>query len=143
MPFPLRDRHHDVDARDKPEHELSVRQRRHPFGHPAQKLCGRIGAAHGQVPAAAALSGAMTTDADDARRTARILLEIEAIHIRPSQPFTFTSGWASPVYVDCRKVISFPRARRAIIDMAVAKIERAIGFEALDAVAGGETAGIP
>jgi orotate phosphoribosyltransferase len=84
------------------------------------------------------------TDTDDAAlRTARILLEIEAIHIRPSQPFTFTSGWASPVYVDCRKVISFPRARRAIIDMAVARIERAIGFEALDAIAGGETAGIP
>src|SRR5207302_7290076 len=63
--------------------------------------------------------------------------------IRPAQPFTFTSGWASPVYVDCRKVISFPRARRAIIDMAVAKIEREIGFESIDAVAGGETAGIP
>jgi orotate phosphoribosyltransferase len=87
----------------------------------------------------------MTTTALDeaALRTARILLEIEAIHIRPSQPFTFTSGTASPVYVDCRKVISFPRARRAIVDMAVAKIERAIGFEAIDAVAGGETAGIP
>jgi orotate phosphoribosyltransferase len=80
---------------------------------------------------------------DTALRTARILLEIEAIHIRPSQPFTFTSGTASPVYVDCRKVISFPRARRAIIDMAVAKIEREIGFESIDAVAGGETAGIP
>jgi orotate phosphoribosyltransferase len=86
----------------------------------------------------------MTTASDeDALRVARILLEIEAIHIRPSQPFTFTSGWASPVYVDCRKVISFPRARRAIIDMAVAKIERTIGFESIDAVAGGETAGIP
>jgi orotate phosphoribosyltransferase len=86
----------------------------------------------------------MTIDAtEDALRTARILLEIEAIHIRPAQPFTFTSGWASPVYVDCRKVISFPRARRAIIDMAVAKIEREIGFESIDAVAGGETAGIP
>jgi orotate phosphoribosyltransferase len=87
----------------------------------------------------------MTTTAldEDALRTARILLEIEAIHIRPGQPFTFTSGTASPVYVDCRKVISFPRARRAIIDMAVAKIERAIGFESIDAIAGGETAGIP
>jgi len=80
---------------------------------------------------------------EDALRTARILLEIEAIHIRPAQPFTFTSGTASPVYVDCRKVIAFPRARRAIIDMAVAKIERAIGYESIDAVAGGETAGIP
>ena len=85
----------------------------------------------------------MTTDTDDALTTARILLEIEAIHIRPAQPFTFTSGWASPVYVDCRKVISFPRARRAIIDMAVAKIERTVGFDSIDAVAGGETAGIP
>jgi orotate phosphoribosyltransferase len=85
-----------------------------------------------------------TTDADEAAlRTARILLEIEAIHIRPAQPFTFTSGWASPVYVDCRKVIAFPRARRAVVDAAVAKIERAIGFESIDAVAGGETAGIP
>src|SRR5258706_2320517 len=85
----------------------------------------------------------MTDSTDDALRVARILLEIEAIHIRPAQPFTFTSGWASPVYVDCRKLISFPRARRAIVDMAVATIERAIGFERLDAGAGGETAGIP
>ena len=79
----------------------------------------------------------------DAHRTARILLEVQAVHIRPHQPFTFTSGWASPVYVDCRKLISFPRARRAIIDMAVAAIEREVGFERIDAVAGGETAGIP
>ena len=87
----------------------------------------------------------MTTTAvdEDAQRIARILLEIEAIHIRPAEPFTFTSGWASPVYVDCRKVIAFPRARRAIIDSAIAKIERAIGAGTIDAVAGGETAGIP
>ncbi len=94
-------------------------------------------------PSRTALSAAMSDSTDTALRTARILLEIEAIHIRPAQPFTFTSGTASPVYVDCRKVISFPRARRAIIDMAVAKIEREIGFESIDAVAGGETAGIP
>ncbi len=80
---------------------------------------------------------------DSTERAARVLLEIQAIHIRPAEPFTFTSGWASPVYVDCRKLISFPRARRAIIDMAVARIEAEIGYESLDAVAGGETAGIP
>lgn len=78
-----------------------------------------------------------------AEAVASILLEIEAVHIRPDQPFTLTSGYASPVYVDCRKVISFPRARRAIIDFAVAQIERNIGYESLDAIAGGETAGIP
>ena len=82
-------------------------------------------------------------DAEAAETTARILLETKAVLFSPEKPFTFTSGRLSPVYVDCRKVISFPRARRAIIDMAVAKIEREIGFESIDAVAGGETAGIP
>lgn len=86
---------------------------------------------------------ATETTAETGRTTARILLEIEAVHFRPDDPFILTSGRASPVYIDCRKIISFPRARRKVIDMAVETIERAIGFEALDAVAGGETAGIP
>jgi orotate phosphoribosyltransferase len=85
----------------------------------------------------------VTAAADAARTTARILLEIEAVHFRPHQPFTLTSGRASPVYIDCRKIISFPRARTKIIDLAVELIEREIGFESLDAIAGGETAGIP
>ena len=41
--------------------------------------------------------------------TARMLLEVEAVHFRPDEPFRFTSGWASPVYIDCRKIISFIR----------------------------------
>src|SRR3546814_10593759 len=45
---------------------------------------------------------------------ADILLEIQAVHIRPEQPFTFTSGRLSPVYVDCRRIIAFPRARRRL-----------------------------
>ena len=83
----------------------------------------------------------MTTEIG--RTTARILIEIEAVHLRPDQPFTLTSGRSSPVYIDCRKIISFPRARTKIIDMAVETIEQEIGFESLDAIAGGETAGIP
>lgn len=75
--------------------------------------------------------------------TARILLELKAVNFSPDKPFTFTSGRRSPVYVDCRKLIAFPRARARLMDMAVALIERAVGFESLDAVAGGETAGIP
>ena len=74
---------------------------------------------------------------------ARILLEIAAVHFRPNEPFILTSGRASPVYIDCRKVISFPRARRKIVEMLGETVEQAIGFESLDAVAGGESAGIP
>src|SRR6266436_1299220 len=82
-------------------------------------------------------------DEEAAETTARILLETKAVLFSPEKPFTFTSGRVSPVYIDCRKLISFPRARRKLMDMGAALIERAVGFESIDAVAGGETAGIP
>jgi orotate phosphoribosyltransferase len=82
-------------------------------------------------------------DAATAQLTADILLEIQAVHIRPEQPFTFTSGRLSPVYVDCRKIISFPRARARLMQMGVDLVARNAGVEAFDVVAGGETAGIP
>jgi orotate phosphoribosyltransferase len=75
--------------------------------------------------------------------TAKMLLEIEAVRFRSDEPFRFTSGWASPVYIDCRKLISYPRIRQTIMDFAASVILRDIGFESIDAVAGGETAGIP
>ncbi len=75
--------------------------------------------------------------------TAKILLEVQAVHFNAEKPFIFTSGWASPVYIDCRKLISYPRVRRALMEMAETTITRDIGFEQIDAVAGGETAGIP
>ncbi|WP_425403266.1 orotate phosphoribosyltransferase [Hwanghaeella sp.] len=78
-----------------------------------------------------------------AQITARILIETESILFRPNDPFIFTSGRASPVYTDCRRLIGFPRARRRLMKMGAAQIEEAIGFESLDVVAGGETAGIP
>src|SRR5919108_5573315 len=83
------------------------------------------------------------SESDAAEITARILLETECVLFRPDDPFTFTSGRRSPVYIDCRRLISFPRARRKLMDMAADKIERHTGFEGLDAIAGGETAGIP
>jgi orotate phosphoribosyltransferase len=82
-------------------------------------------------------------DRDAALTTARILLEIQAINFRPDEPYTFTSGWKSPVYIDCRRIIFFPRARNKICELGVEKINRHIGYETIEAVAGGETAGIP
>ncbi len=75
--------------------------------------------------------------------TAKMLLEVDAVLFNPAKPFIFTSGWASPVYIDCRRLISFPRLRQTIIDFATTTILRDIGFEKFDTVAGGETAGIP
>jgi orotate phosphoribosyltransferase len=83
------------------------------------------------------------SDAETARLTARMLLEVRAVHFRRDEPYRFTSGLASPVYIDCRKLISYPRIRATLMDLACAKVLREAGFEAFDAVAGGETAGIP
>jgi orotate phosphoribosyltransferase len=78
-----------------------------------------------------------------AHRTARMLLEIKTFQFNAAQPFVFTSGWASPVYVDCRKVISYPRLRSALMDFAASTILTEIGYESIDVITGGETAGIP
>jgi orotate phosphoribosyltransferase len=72
-----------------------------------------------------------------------MLLEVEAVRFMEDKPFIFTSGWASPVYIDCRRLISFPRVRKTLIDFGAATVYRAAGFEQFDAVVGGETAGIP
>jgi orotate phosphoribosyltransferase len=80
---------------------------------------------------------------ETARITVATLMEIEAILFRPDEPFIFTSGRASPVYVDCRKIISFPTARTRLMELAVGLIEHRIGQNSIDVVAGGETAGIP
>ena len=78
-----------------------------------------------------------------ANLAAKMFLEIEAVKFRPNDPYTFASGLASPVYIDCRKLISHPRIRSALMDFAVATLYREVGFEKFDSAAGGETAGIP
>jgi len=76
-------------------------------------------------------------------RASELLIEIEAVHFNQDDPYIFTSGWASPVYIDCRKLISFPRQRREIIQLAAEEIDRSISRDRFALVAGGETAGIP
>ena len=78
-----------------------------------------------------------------ARSVARMLLEIDAVLFSVDDPFKLTSGMMSPVYIDCRKIISFPRMRAAMMDYGATVITHDIGHESLDALAGGETAGIP
>ena len=78
-----------------------------------------------------------------ARLTARMLLEIGAVDFNAQSPFTHASGKQAPTYVDCRKVISFPRVRSVMLDFLAVTVMREAGFEAFDNIAGGETAGIP
>ena len=72
---------------------------------------------------------------------AKILIDIESVRFSFANPFTLTSGQKSPVYVDCRKIISFVKERNIILDYAKEYFdENNLEF---DLLAGGETAGIP
>ncbi len=81
--------------------------------------------------------------AEIARLAARALLEIKAVHFNAETPFTLASGLPSPTYIDCRKLISYPRIRSMLMDFMAVTVMRNAGFEAFDNIAGGETAGIP
>ena len=79
------------------------------------------------------------------RKTAEIvakgLLEIEAIKLQPESPFTWASGWKSPIYCDNRLSLSFPEFRRSIT-VALAEVIKAKYPEA-ESISGVATAGIP
>jgi orotate phosphoribosyltransferase len=78
-----------------------------------------------------------------ARLSAAMLLEAKAVHFNSREPFTHASGRKAPTYIDCRRLISFPRIRSALMDFLCMTVMREAGLEAFDNIAGGETAGIP
>ena len=72
---------------------------------------------------------------------AEILINIESVKFSFDKPFTLTSGLKSPVYVDCRKIISYIDERSIILNYAIELFKKEnLKF---DIIAGGETAGIP
>ena len=76
-----------------------------------------------------------------AAASAQILLDTKSVLFNSREPFTFTSGRISPVYVDCRRLISFPKERGILMDFGADILRKAcpdLGY-----CAGGETAGIP
>jgi len=75
------------------------------------------------------------------QKIADILLSIGCVNINFKNKFTLTSGKKSPVYVDCRKLVSFPKEREMIINEMSKQIKSKYKNQIV--VAGGETAGIP
>jgi orotate phosphoribosyltransferase len=78
-----------------------------------------------------------------AQKVAEMLLATESIQVYKDNPFVFVSGRISPVYIDCRKLLSFPAEREYIVTALAKMAETDIGLQNIDVVAGGETAGIP
>lgn len=80
---------------------------------------------------------------DIAKKAAKILLDTKSVLFNSREPFVFTSGRISPVYTDCRRLISFPSERTTLMDMGASILKEKVGMDKMDYLAGGETAGIP
>jgi orotate phosphoribosyltransferase len=76
-----------------------------------------------------------------AAEVAHYLLEIQAIRLQPEKPFTWASGWKSPIYCDNRLSLSYPAIRNAIKGNLVQAVKQF--FPSAEAIAGVATAGIP
>ena len=74
---------------------------------------------------------------------AEILIDLKCINFSPKKQFKLTSGKKSPVYCDCRRIISFPKARKELITLGVSKLKEKPNFKKISNIAGGESAGIP
>jgi len=86
----------------------------------------------------------MTNVRADGLEAARIVVDSGAVYTRTSgEPFFFSSGWASPVFIDIKRLISLPEARRRLVAMALDRIDDEIGSEGFDQIAGCELAGVP
>ena len=82
----------------------------------------------------------MIFDKDTAKKTAEVLLQINAIKLKPNTPFTWASGWKSPIYCDNRIILSFPPIRNYIRETMGKHIEKQYGKP--DVIAGVATGAI-
>jgi orotate phosphoribosyltransferase len=82
----------------------------------------------------------MVLDTDTALKTAELLLQINAIKLRPENPFTWASGWKSPIYCDNRILLSYPPIRNYIREQMARQVEELYGRP--DVIAGVATGAI-
>lgn len=76
-----------------------------------------------------------------ARELAKSLLEINAVVLRPNNPFTWSSGWHSPIYCDNRLTLRYPEIREQISEHFTGFITK--NYPDVDVITGTATAGIP
>lgn len=83
----------------------------------------------------------MILSEETAHRTAELLLQINAIKLNPQKPYTWASGWQSPIYTDNRTLLSYPEIRSFVKTQFVELIQEK--FNSAELIAGVATAGIP
>lgn len=88
----------------------------------------------------------MQADLLDPRQSARVaetLVALGAVRVATGQPFVYTSGWASPVYIDGRLLMSEVGQRRELMDLAAASLAPLVARAGINAIVGAESSGIP
>ena len=75
------------------------------------------------------------------KKIAEILLGIQAVFLRPDEPFTWASGIKSPIYCDNRLILSYPKERTAVKEAMVSLIKKE--YPGVEVIMGTATAGIP
>jgi len=83
----------------------------------------------------------MFTKSETEQQVAEFLLQIKAIKLQPNNPFTWASGWKSPIYCDNRITLSYPTIRTYIRQQLASVISEEFG--SVGCIAGVATAGIP
>ena len=78
----------------------------------------------------------------NSKAVAAALLDAGCVTARTDEPFRLPSGWASPVYIDCRRLISFPALRGDIVRRAQALLSAKGALEGVASIVGGEASGI-
>ncbi|WP_407277415.1 orotate phosphoribosyltransferase [Tenacibaculum maritimum] len=82
----------------------------------------------------------MNLNKDTAKKTAELLLQIKAIKLSPNAPFTWASGWKSPIYCDNRVTLSYPPVRNFLKEQIAKLVEDKYGKP--DVIAGVATGAI-
>jgi orotate phosphoribosyltransferase len=82
----------------------------------------------------------MVSNAETGSKVAKFLLKIKAVKIQTTEPFTWASGWKSPIYCDNRKTLSYPKVRTYIRQQFVEIIQQ--NFAKPDVIAGVATGAI-
>ncbi|GAB7541656.1 orotate phosphoribosyltransferase [Cupriavidus sp. 8B] len=84
----------------------------------------------------------LRTQLDLSSSVGQALLDAGCVKFRTDEPFRLPSGWASPVYIDCRRLISFALLRKALIERGLALLRQRNRLDGIDAVVGAESSGI-
>jgi orotate phosphoribosyltransferase len=88
------------------------------------------------------MNKSMRTQLSITGTVAQALLDAGCVEFRTDEPFRLPSGWASPVYMDCRRLISFSRLRRELVERSLDLLRERGCLTGLGAIVGAESSGI-